>query len=422
MRVSYEGIPVSLKSSCVGFIFQKMPPYLSAHQFSDWHGKINNLVKSIGLPDSVASDITIVFSDKEESRVFGSLSVEEAKRKIRDHWVLNECANALLDELHTPSDFHENQSISSLAEAINASNPEETYASVRTQLEDIFSMVAFNQLVLGEYIHPKTIVLYTKNIEKTQLSPGEKRTLEQIFEEVFAHEMFHAYHYQNEPKELTERRDYTSRVVKESLAAAFEWHYCVTYKIPHADDLRYEWARYSVVTYPYSGAKKFLQPLPGKAKIDFDKATFCDLFQTSLLDMDTALRLLLEAKQFYQIKNIIYIREKVITVPTIGITYADFEAMFAGEKVGQIAKKEIPPIVAKKPHIVTELLDDGYCKTTFCTSDAVLSITQKHYPCGNPVYYANTKAVAAGNGYYLFMHWREKHRKPLLKWLWANRA
>ena len=199
------------------FTFVRLPSYLSARNFNEWYTKISTTAKNIGLSVPVSDDLMISFSDTEKTRIFGSLSVEEAKNKIREKWNISERANDLLDGLQTPEDFHESQLASPLAEEISAANRDQkkTYESVRAQLEDIFDMVAFKQLILGEYIHPQIIVLYTKNIEHTQQAPGEKRTLEQIYEEVFAHEMFHAYHYQNEPEELVERMDYTSRVVKE---------------------------------------------------------------------------------------------------------------------------------------------------------------------------------------------------------------
>ena len=404
------------------FTFVKLPSDLSARNFNEWHSKICAAAKNIGLSAPVSDDLMISFSDTEKTRIYGSLSVEEAKNKIRERWNISERANDLLDGLQTPEDFHESQLASPLAEEISAANRDrkETYESVRAQLEDIFDMVAFKQLVLGEYIHPQIIVLYTKNIEHTQHTPGETRTLEQIYEEVFAHEMFHAYHYQNEPEELVERMDYTSRVVKESLAAAFEWAYCVENKIPKADDLRYEWDRYSVITYPYSGAKHLLQPIPHKAMVCLDKTAFCDIFHISLVDMDRALRLLLAPEEFYKIKNLVRIRKIEVPAPAGKMPYDDYAAKFTGKKIGLIAQEEIPPLLARKPHLVADLLNDLYSHKTFGISHALLSATQVCYPCGDRAYYTKTIVNAAGSEYYLFMHWRERHREDLLKWLWTN--
>lgn len=417
----YE-IPVSPKSSTTEFVFHRMPPYLSADHFSDWHSRIDNLAKNIGLSDPIASDLMVVFSDKEKISTFGSLSVEEAKEKIRKNWDISNRANALLDELRTPEDFHESQLVSPLAKEISAANRDrnETCESVRAQLEDIFDMVAFEQLVLGEYIHPQRIVLYTKNIEQTQHAPREKRTLEQIYEEVFAHEMFHAYHYQNKSKELTEREDYTSSVVKESLAAAFEWAYCVTYKIPNADDLRYEWNRYSVITYPYSGAKNLLQPVPHKAMLCLNKIVFIDIFHTSQDDMDRALRILVP-DEFYRIKNLIHYYEKKVMVSDLR---AAFDALMKQDIISVIAQREIPAIIRQKKNhrLIPQLMDLTYSNQHFhATQYPILATAPMLDSAGREKSYADPVLRIGSTNYYLTAQWNKKYLDLLLDWIWQHR-
>lgn len=404
------------------FTFVKLPSYLLARNFNEWYSKICAAAKNIGLSVPVSNDLMISFSDTEKTRIFGSLSVEEAKNKIRERWNISERANDLLDGLQTPEDFHESQLASPLAEEISAANRDrkETYESVRAQLEDIFDMVAFKQLILGEYIHPQIIVLYTKNIEHTQQAPGEKRTLEQIYEEVFAHEMFHAYHYQSDPEELAERMDYTSRVVKESLAAAFEWAYCVTYKIPNADNLRYEWERYSVITYPYSGAKHLLQPVPHKAMVYLDKTAFCDVFHTSLVDMDRALRMLV-SDEFYRIKNLIHYREKKVMSTDLR---AAFDALMKQDQISVIAQREIPSIIrqTKNRRLIPQLMDLTYSNQHFhATQYPILATAPMLDSAGREKSYADPVLRIGSTNYYLTAQWNKKHLDLLLNWIWQHR-
>lgn len=404
------------------FTFVSLPSYLSARNFNEWYTKISTTAKNIGLSVPVSDDLMISFSDTEKTRIFGSLSVEEAKNKIRERWNISERANDLLDGLQNPEDFHESQLASPLAEEISAANRDrkETYESVRAQLEDIFDMVAFKQLILGEYIHPQIIVLYTKNIENTQQAPGEKRTLEQIYEEVFAHEMFHAYHYQNEPEELVERMDYTSRVVKESLAAAFEWAYCVESKIPKADDLRYYWDRYSVITYPYSGAKHLLQPVPHKAMVCLDKTTFCDVFHTSLVDMDRALRMLV-SDEFYRIKNLIHYREKKVISTDLR---AAFDTLMKQDLISIIAQREITSIIRQKKNrrLIPQLMDLNYSNKNFhATQYPILATAPMLDSAGREKSYADPVLRIGKTNYYLTAQWNKDHLNLLLDWIWQHR-
>ena len=390
MWIPYGEVPVSHKSSDTKFVFQKMPPDLSADLFSAWYDRISNIAKNIGLFDPVRSDVIVVFSDKEKKCVFGSLSVEEAKNKIRKRWNLGERADNLLNELRVPEDFYGSQMISTLAEDICASNRErgENYESVRSGLKEIFEMVAFEQLVLGEYIYPEIIILYTKNIEQTQRAKGEKRTLAEVYEEVFAHEMFHAYHYQDKTEELIERMDYTSRVVKESLAAAFEWKYCVEYKIPNADALRYEWGTYPVTTYPYSGAGNLLKPVPHKAMVCLDEAAFCDVFYRSQVDMDRALRMLVP-NEFYNIKNLVHYRE--IKVMSTDLRAA-FDTLMKQDAISVIAQREISSIIRQKKNrrLIPQLMDLVYSNEHFhATQYPILATSPMIDPAGRVKSYAD---------------------------------
>lgn len=102
----------------------------------------------------------------------------------------------------------------------------------------------------------------------------------QEYEHIFAHELFHAIHYYFGKTELAKRLDYTSRVVKESLASYFEYTYCDLKNFYNTKcALKEDWDEISVVDYPYSGARYFL-----------GDSHFNDILKISTKDMDKALR------------------------------------------------------------------------------------------------------------------------------------
>lgn len=388
-----------------------MPGYLRLAHFAVWAKKFNQLIKKIGLTewDFSESTIHIKFSNKEETKSYGTMSLDEAKDIIRKKWKINERAEEILSQIQDNDAFSSNQWSSCLAEIIHINNNEDSYEKIRKILDELLGKVYFTKRILGEYIHSeRTILLYTKNIE---LASAPDRTLEQSFELTFIHELFHAYHYRKNDRELRLRRDYTSDVVKESFAAAFEWDYCVEYKIAGDCDLRRDWEMHSVVAYPYSGAKHL---------IDWDlyklqDTHFCAIFKESFYDMDEALRTLLTL-DFYNVKNVVLYREKEVAVNDLRKAFDTF----MGEDVGIIAQREIPIIVKKSKCLREKLLDKDYCRKTFKISYPVLSLTRE-FLSGQYRYYEDS-IVFYRKEYFLCSEWdKERHLKLLLDWLWANR-
>ena len=387
--------------------------------FVAWLRKFNQLINKIGLPvwDSTKIDVNVKFSNKEEAKTYGTMSLNEVKNKIRSKWKLDKGAEETLSQIRDIDVYYNEQWSSLLAEEIHITNREDSYEKIRKILDELFGKVYFTKRILGEYCHiSKTIVLYVKNIEYTNVAG---RTTTQNFELTFIHELFHAYHYRDNKREIRLRRDYTSTVIKESFAAAFEWNYCIEHKITGDSDLHRDWENHSVVVYPYSGAQHLIDWI-GYKLIAPD---FCVIFKESLIDMDQALRILLPL-DFYDIKNRIYYYEKEVvgTTPNSCSAYDDFCKTMKKKKVGQIAKEEIPLVINRKPSLVTDLLTENYSRKEFNLPAAVLSPTQVFLPCGDRKYYADPKVTANGKKYFLYMHWRdEDHREHLLKWIWANR-
>ena len=384
----------------------QMPSYLCKGMFRIWHRKVNQVLAGSEAPDG----LNIEFSDQEKTASYGLWSIDEIKNMIREYWEVNEQVERMLNEIQSFDDYHNKQMESSLAEVICACNRETTYKSIRKTLADLFAEARFTTCILGEYCHDtKTIILYTKVIENT-VSYG--RTMEQNFEVAFAHELFHAYHYAFEEMELLCRWDYTASVVKESLASAFEWNYCETHKISGTNELRRSWELHSVVGYPYSGAK-YLIDWTCEALQDAD---FYNVFNMSLTDMDGALRVLVPFAEFYAIKNLGYFRKKKTVKKAAKITRAELEALHPiGKSTAQIAREEIPPIIMKNKHLISDLLNRDYSRNTFGITYAVLATTRV-YTGGNYRYLPENTIVDAVE-YFICSQWYPRHRDRLLDWI-----
>lgn len=393
----------------------QMPSCLRKDDFCIWHRKINNVLGAVGLLPKVTDCLNIEFSEEKKTVTHGTLSIGEIKKQIRELWNVDERVDDLLSEIRSAADYRDRQLGSALAELIHISNPAEPYKAIRKRLDELFGEAQFDEYILGEYCHStKTVILYTKNIART-LSAG--RTAEQGFEAVFAHELFHAYHYQGDEPELTLRRDYTGKVVKESLAAAFEWTYCALHGIAGGDGLRRSWETHPVLSYPYSGAR-YLIDWRKNAVRDVD---FVNIYRMSLTDMDGALRILVSSEEFYGIKNRLCVcGGKPAKSPSKKLTRAELEALYVGKSVGQIAREEIPPIIRSKPSLISELLDSEYSKSTFKISYAVLATTRV-YKSGNYRYFPESTTISATE-YFVCSQWLPKHRDALLDWVWKNRA
>ena len=397
-----------------------MPSYLREAHFVAWLRKFGQLLDKIidsSFPKWTCfrANITIEFSDEEKANRYGSLTIDEVKEIIRETWGKHKEIEEILSKISSLDDYR--KLIQELMEAIHriyrdedCKNPEKLH-SLQNEME-------FEMPVLGEYINEdKKIILYTINIEKSANKCGNIPSRE--FEKVFIHELFHAYHYLDDKEELVKRRDYTASVVKESLASAFEWFYCVENKIKGADELKSSWDKHSVVFYPYSGAKNLLSETTKRFaswEHPLDTTEFRAIFAYSLDNMDSALRHLLDSYDFYKIKNLILYREKKAGVLNSRKAFDNF----MGEDIGKIVQREIPVIVKNNKYLREKLLDKDYCQTTFKMSYPVLSLTRE-FLSGQYRYYEDS-IIYYGNEYFLCSEWdKRRHLNRLLDWLWANR-
>ncbi len=294
---------------------QNMPPQLSVQHFDHWIYRFARLGQNFDFDDisALVPTLTVSFSAKRKKKTYGFFSVPEAKERIRDLFPpkaeLREWLEDRLASIVTRQDLWNN--MEDLAYSPNDLFPYDG-SEILERIREIASAVQFPQWVLGKYFPDRReIVLYTNNI----LCTREKKTVEQAFEEVFAHELFHAYHYfylhnqNNEVKDadILSRTDQTRKVVLESLAAYYENAYCEEYNIP--TDLWNVWCDNRPAIYPYAGAK-YIQ----------NKREFKEILEISS-DLDAALRKLLfkgkeGTRQFYMVKNGAISEENVGIRPT----------------------------------------------------------------------------------------------------------
>ena len=154
----------------------------------------------------------------------------------------------------------------------------------------------------------KKIILYIPVIE--EMARHYHLPKLSAYESVLAHELFHAGHYYASVlysnkrhlffNELKSRHDYTSKVIKESLASYFENKYYNNHRLAN------EWML-DILKSPYSGARYIL-----------DDNHFRNIFDVSLGDLDNALRCLckLDLDVFYRIKNATYVQKVKTNIPS----------------------------------------------------------------------------------------------------------
>ena len=400
-----------------------MPSYLRKAHFAVWLRKFGQLLDKIidsRFPkwNCYRANISIEFSDEEKANRYGSLTIDEVKEIIRDTWGKHKEIEEILSKISSLDDYR--KLIQELMGAIHLIYRNEECESPE-KLHSLLNEMEFEMPVLGEYINEdKKIILYTINIEKAADKCGNIPSRE--FEKVFIHELFHAYHYLDDKEELLKRRDYTASVVKESLASAFEWFYCVENKIKGADELKSSWDKHSVVFYPYSGAKNLLSETTKRFaswEHPLDTTEFRAIFAYSLDNMDSALRHLLDSHDFYKIKNLILYREKKAGVLN---SRKAFDDLMKQDAIGEIAHREIPSIIRKNRLLIPQLMDLDYSKNNFhATQYPILSTSPMLDKAGRKKSYSDPVHTIGNQEFYLSAQWNEKQLDFLLDWIWANR-
>ena len=403
----------------------QIPPYLRSEHFAIWIHKFNRVLEKIGLTAWRYADIkvNIQFSNERKTDSYGSLTISKLKKIIRETWGTSKEIEDILSKINSKEDCRKLIQelmgvLCSIRHDDDPRNPEEIYS----YLNDLI----FEVSVLGEYTHEaREILLYTKNIEDAAEKNGNSVSRE--FEKVFAHELFHAYHYANDKREMINRQDYTSKVVKESLASAFEWFYCEENKINGADRLKSSWYDNRVFYYPYSGARNLLSATGRFSECNcLNRRKFSDIYNKSLEDMDDAMRRLLDSYDFYEIKNAGQIKRKTVRKAVVKSDLrAAFDELMKQDKIAIIAQREIPSIIrqSKNRLLIPCLLDIDYCYRTFnLTQYPVLATSPMYDDSGRVKSYVDPVLRLGKTNYYLCAQWdKKRHLEPLLDWIWENK-
>lgn len=244
---------------------------------------------NIRVPNSFFEKVELLFSDEIKPLPYLK-TTDDAREEIKKCFDLN-------DTIDLPNNPENEECRRRIAEEISqliGVHFEEVFVIIDSILNKTVSD-EHKAYIAGEYVHDLfslRIVLYNNVIDR---SVNSGKTIVQAYEEVFVHELFHALHYEYAAKvseEIEKRKDYTSKVVKESLAAYFEFMYCIEHNI--STDIDGDWKAFEPDVYPYSGARCI------NAWDEFN-----DVLSASYSDMDIALRKLFNSKLslFYDVKN-----------------------------------------------------------------------------------------------------------------------
>ena len=293
------------------------------------------------------------------------------------------------------------------------------YNQCKEKLNDAIQLKNYSsKYKAGDYSHRyKRITLYYKVIINDTYK-GKSRI--QAFEEVFIHELFHAYHYaiaeQKRFKELNRRTDYTSRVVKESLAAYFELEYCKQNGIDTS--IKDDWD-ISPYMYPYAGAKMI------------NNENINNIFSKSCENLDDALRTLLDEDEFYDVKNAREYRERIVFTPPkksgsysarLGAPIGTIPMAFP--KTKRKNKDEVFEVINKldangklTKHIADLLSDESFTHSNFGISKfPVLKEKKSIASEDNGRYYVYPIVAIADIEYRVVNHWLKDSLELFKKW------
>ena len=268
---------------------------------NEWISKFFEMIKLLGLPfisPSFTSGIVLEFSDKEIKTQEAQYDFDSIKKEILE--LIPDSVRAIVNNSRDSSELY-----CKLEELYGKGFIEESlFSKYQKMLKKAPHFRNYSSIYkAGDYSYWQHRITLYYNVIKRDTFKGKPRI--QAFEEVFIHELFHAYHYAIAEKkgliELKERTDYTSRVVKESLAAYFELKYCNHYGIE--TNIEDDW-HVSPCRYPYSGAKRIKEGYLNR------------IFEKSCENLDDALREMLEENEFYDVKNIVEYSVIKVSVPS----------------------------------------------------------------------------------------------------------
>ena len=285
------------------------PSYIVDKDFDNWVNrfkKVLYLKEIIDFVNDIDNDdilLEICFSDEEILRTYGKYTIKEIVEKIKNVYDLGKKIESELDRAENEYD------ITSIFERhyreIN-NNPKINYDRFRDYVYDLLNDAYKTFKVLGTYNRNfKRITFYYKSIEEDYMSYHNTEKINNVYEIVFSHELFHAFHFNADSSkakvffledELDSRTDYSSLTVTESCAKYFENKYCEKY-FPHST---YRFLLTSI----FSRGNPVYNPYSGYRYIEND-TDFIEIINESFVDIDMALRIMFKKNPeiFYDIKN-----------------------------------------------------------------------------------------------------------------------
>lgn len=264
------------------------------------------------------STIKIKFSDSRCFEGFGTYNISDITQSINDFFNKYPNVNKHLKSILTTIQAALKENIQPLTKEICRKISEiknQLPPQVKSDLDILIKKIKslrFSVPRLGEFKYKNlSITLYTEAIFKHSLK--NKVSFKKSMLSVFAHELFHAYHYliigdNNEWQECP-------KIIKESFASYFQYIFNNEYSLD-VFDLEKEWKTHDMLIYPYSGAQYIKENIFNKLKpyintnIDSIKMpnfantisiNFAELFKLSLIDSNSALQVF---KLFYSYDNI----------------------------------------------------------------------------------------------------------------------
>ena len=394
------------------------PKYFDTVMVNDWFRKFNNLLINVfNLSSFLLKDnIYITFSYEELKEEYGSFSVDEIIDIIKNKYNINKDIEEKLRNLKNDND-HGHCDLEIISSEIYKLNPE-IETSIYSELKNLFKNILNEFCILGRY-YPgnREIVLYITSIEEYAKKYKLKNI--EVIEQTFIHELFHAYHYKDDDEEIWNRCDYTSKVIKESLASFFEYVYCEKNNVSNYLLISDSWYINKVYNYPYSGAIHIV-----------DAAMFSKIYKVSKYDFDDALRKLFinNKYDFYEVKNIIFkesVKSKVskkvhiINSNGLNITESDlYRKILKSLKVGKIANiyfREILNTGNITSIEFNKFITEKGVNSIFGLSQPILSMVRKDDKGYDRCY--SKKITAFGGIYYLNCQWGEEHKDKLIDWI-----
>ena len=404
-------------------IINNLPAGFSKQIILDWFSDCSNYTSSIFSKDltvQLLNSLTLKFSDEIVSSDYGFSKKDALEEFIDSYPELPDEIKEKINNLPDPECLYQYAETVADIHGIDIED-------VRGEINNIVHKVTHGRdggLKAGSYNHPtRTITIYDSVIR----SGANNGNYIDYFKQVFAHEFFHAYHCfyarnfgQNNDIEMLKRHDWTSIVVKESLASYFESIIVLYFRLDSPTDFDYEWRWNDVCVYPYAGAISLLNNTNRLQRV-IDQGVI-NIFNVSINSLDSALKLMYinDIITLCRIKNVVIYKNVFVkqTKPLIISKKSTvLKKLLEKSRVVEIAKKYLRWIIQNLLNAtdINSLKDKNYSKNIFNMNYPVLS-TSMIITNGKKRYYVESISIN-GEALYLCSQWYDRNKEKLKKWI-----